>query len=123
MNNYPIYSGVQWGYQSIIEDYCVIGVPPQGPSEGEIETILGSEAHLRLPTGIYAGNVIGNSFQTGNKVKSRELNRIGNNVSVGTFSVIEPHFEIGNNARIHSQAFVPEFSVLEDAHGLARMWS
>jgi len=114
MSNYRIYAGVQFGPQSIIEDYCVIGVPPRGASEGEMETVLGSEAHLRSHTVIYAGNVIGNSFQTGNKVNIRELNRIGNNVSVGTLSVIEHHVEIGNNVRIHSQAFIPEFSVLED---------
>ena len=114
MSNYRIYAGVQLGPQSIIEDYCVIGVPPRGASEGEMETVLGSEAYLRSHTVIYAGNVIGNGFQTGNKVNIREWNRIGDNVSVGTLSVIEHHVEIGNNVRIHSQAFIPEFSVLED---------
>ncbi len=79
-----------------------------------METVLGSEAHVRSHTVIYAGNVIVNSFQTGNKVNIRELNRIGNNVSVGSLSVIEHHIEIRNNVRIHSQAFIPEFSVLED---------
>ena len=63
---------------------------------------------------IYAGNVIGRNFQTGNKVNIRESNRIGDNVSVGTLSVIEHHVEIGNNVRIHTQVFIPEFSVLED---------
>jgi acetyltransferase-like isoleucine patch superfamily enzyme len=102
------------GPQAIIEDYCVIGVPPRGMSDGEMETIFGSDAHLRSHTVIYAGNIIGNSFQTGNKVNVRESNRIGNHVSVGTLSVIEHHVDIGNNVRIHSQAFIPEFSVLED---------
>lgn len=114
MSNYRIYAGVQVGPQSIIEDYCVIGVPPRGASEGEMETVLGAEAYVRSHTVIYAGNVIGDSFQTGNKVNIRELNRIGDHVSVGTLSVIEHHVEIGNNVRIHSQAFIPEFSVLED---------
>jgi acetyltransferase-like isoleucine patch superfamily enzyme len=114
MSNYRICAGVRLGSQFIIEDYCVIGVPPRGASEGEMATVLGSEALLRSHTVIYAGNVIGNSFQTGNKVNIRELNRIGDNVSVGSLSVIEHHVEIGNNVRIHSQAFIPEFSVLED---------
>ena len=114
MSNYRIHAGVWLGSQFIIEDYCVIGVPPRGASEGELETVLGSEALLRSHTVIYAGNVIGDSFQTGNKVNIRELNRIGDNVSVGTLSVIEHHVEIGNNVRIHSQAFIPEFTVLED---------
>jgi acetyltransferase-like isoleucine patch superfamily enzyme len=114
MSNYRIYAGVRLGPRSLIEDYCVIGVPPRGASEGEMETVLGSEAYLRSHTVIYAGNVIGNGFQTGNKVNIREWNRIGDQVSVGTLSVIEHHVEIGNNVRIHSQAFIPEFSVLED---------
>jgi acetyltransferase-like isoleucine patch superfamily enzyme len=79
-----------------------------------METVLGSEAHLRSHTVIYAGNLIGDHFQTGNKVNIREWNRIGDHVSVGTLTVIEHHVEIGNNVRIHSQAFIPEFSVLED---------
>ena len=103
-----------WEHQVVIEDYCILGVPPRGASEGEMETILGAQALVRSHTVIYAGNIIGNSFQTGNKVNIRELNRIGDNVSVGTLSVIEHHVEIGNNVRIHSQAFIPEFSVLED---------
>ncbi|HEY5863958.1 MAG TPA: acyltransferase [Candidatus Tectomicrobia bacterium] len=114
MSNYRIYAGVRLGDQVIIEDYCIIGVPPRGVSEGEMETLLGSQALVRSHTVIYAGNIIGNNFQTGNKVNIRELNRIGDNVSVGTLSVIEHHVEIGNNVRIHSQAFIPEFSVLED---------
>ena len=63
---------------------------------------------------IYAGNVIGRNFQTGNKVNIRESNRIGDDVSVGTLSVIEHHVEIGNHVRIHTPVFVPEFSVLEE---------
>jgi acetyltransferase-like isoleucine patch superfamily enzyme len=63
---------------------------------------------------IYAGNVIGRNFQTGNKVNIRESNRIGDNVSVGTLSVIEHHVEIGDHVRIHTQVFIPEFSVLEE---------
>jgi acetyltransferase-like isoleucine patch superfamily enzyme len=114
MNHYRIYASVHLGHQAIIEDYCLIGVPPRGMSDGEIETILGSGAHLRSHTVIYAGNVIGNGFQTGNKVNIRESNRIGNHVSIGTLSVIEHHVDIGNNVRIHSQAFIPEFSILED---------
>ena len=44
----------------------------------------------------------------------RELNQIGDNVSVGTHSVVEHHVQIGNGVRIHSNAFIPEFSILEN---------
>jgi len=87
-----------------------------------METILGSQALLRSHTVIYAGNIIGDSFQTGNKVNIRELNRIGDNVSVGTLSVIEHHVEIGNNVRIHSQAFIPEFSVPPSSDDMKKLF-
>jgi len=44
----------------------------------------------------------------------RENNRIGNNVSIGTGTIIEHDVEIADNVRIHSQAFIPEFSSLGD---------
>ena len=113
-NHYRVYAGVELGKDSTVEDYCVLGVPPRGKSAGEIETKIGPGAHLRSHTVIYAGNRIGKNFQTGNKVNIREMNSIGNDVSVGTLSVIEHHVEIGNNVRIHSQVFIPEYSVLED---------
>jgi acetyltransferase-like isoleucine patch superfamily enzyme len=45
----------------------------------------------------------------------RELNEIGNNVSIGTSSVVEHHVIINDRVRIHTQAFIPEFSILEEA--------
>ncbi len=113
-NNYRVYAGVELGKDATVEDYCVLGVPPRGKGEGEIKTRIGPGAHLRSHTVVYAGNRIGKNFQTGNKVNIREKNDIGDNVSVGTLSVIEHHVEIGNNVRIHSQVFIPEYSVLED---------
>ncbi len=44
----------------------------------------------------------------------REENEIGDRVSIGTGSIVEHHVKIGHGVRIHSQVFVPEFSILED---------
>jgi acetyltransferase-like isoleucine patch superfamily enzyme len=112
--SYTILEGVTLSPDSTIEDYCILGVPPRGETEGDLETIIGPGAHIRSHTVIYAGNRIGRNFQTGNKVNIRESNNIGDNVSIGTLSVIEHHVNIGHNVRIHSQVFVPEYSVLED---------
>jgi len=112
--NYKIFAGVVIGGGSTVEDYCVIGALPRGKKEGELETVIGARAILRSHTVIYAGNRIGDNFQTGNKVNIRESNEIGNNVSIGTLSVIEHHIRIGNGVRMHSQVFVPEFTVIED---------
>lgn len=107
-----IYPNVRLGENVEIEDFCVIGAPFQGYT-GE-ETIIGDNAIIRSHTVIYAGNHIGNNFQTGNKANIREFNIIGNNVSIGTLSVIEHHITIEDNVRIHSQAFIPEHTVLEN---------
>ena len=112
--NYKIFAGVVIGDGSIVEDYCIIGAPPRGKKPGELETMIGRGAVLRSHTVIYAGNRIGENFQTGNKVNIRESNEIGNTVSIGTLSVIEHHIRIGNGVRMHSQVFVPEFTVIED---------
>ena len=107
-----IHPNVQIGKDVVIEDYCIIGVPIKS-TETE-KTVIGDNAIIRSHTVIYAGNVIGDYFQTGNKANIRELNRIGNNVSIGTLSVVEHHVVIGHDVRIHTQVFIPEHSRLED---------
>jgi acetyltransferase-like isoleucine patch superfamily enzyme len=114
MNTYIIGDGVTLGPGAHLEDFCIVGTLPRGAAPGTLTTTIGDNAVIRSHTVIYAGNVIGRNFQTGNKVNIRESNRIGDDVSVGTLSVIEHHVVIGNNVRIHTQVFIPEFSVLED---------
>jgi acetyltransferase-like isoleucine patch superfamily enzyme len=108
------HDNVTLGEGTAVEPYCILGTPPRGARDGELPTSIGDGSVIRSHTVIYAGNVIGRNFQTGNKVNIRESNRIGNNVSVGTLSVIEHHVEIGDGVRIHTQAFIPEYSVLEE---------
>jgi acetyltransferase-like isoleucine patch superfamily enzyme len=112
--SYIIHEGVKLGKDVVVEEFCILGVLPRGHITGELETLIGDGSQVRSHTVIYAGNRIGRNFQTGNKVNIRELNNIGNDVSVGTLSVIEHHVEIGNGVRIHSQVFVPEYSLLEE---------
>jgi len=114
VKTYKIYDNVVLGDGTEVEDFCIVGTPPRGARDGELPTIIGAGGTIRSHTVIYAGNTIGRNFQTGNKVNIRESNRIGDNVSIGTLSVVEHHVEIGNGVRIHTQVFIPEFSVLED---------
>lgn len=107
-----IHPNVTIGEDVVIEDYCVIGLPFKG-ANGE-QTVIGNGSVIRAGTFIYAGNQIGENFQTGNKANIRELNIIGDDVSIGTLSVIEHHVTIGNGVRIHTQVFVPEYTTLEE---------
>ena len=105
-----IHPDVELGPSVIVEDFCVIGAPFEGGSGAK--TRIGPGSVIRSHTVIYAGSQIGCNFQTGNKANIRELNEIGDDVSIGTLSVVEHHVRIHDGVRIHSQAFVPEFTTL-----------
>ena len=45
---------------------------------------------------------------------AREQHQIADDVSIGTHSIIEHHVTLGRGVRIHSNAFIPEFTVIED---------
>ncbi len=111
---FRIFPNVELGPGATLGAYAIIGEPPRGKKPGALATRIGARAVIRSHTVIYAGNAIGDDFQTGHGVLVREENQIGNNVSIGSHSIVEHHVVIGNNVRLHSNVFVPEFSVLED---------
>jgi len=96
-----------------VGEFVVVGVPARGQPPGSLETSIGRRAIIRSHTVIYAGNVIGDDFETGHAVLIRESNQIGHRVSIGSHSVIEHDVRIGDGVRMHSNVFIPEFSVLE----------
>lgn len=111
---YKIKQGVRIGPHHTIGEYVLIGIPPRGKSEGELETLIGDNAVIRSHSVIYSGNKIGDNFETGHGIMIRESNIIGNNVRIGSGTNIEYKVTIGNNVNIHSQVFIPEFSIIED---------
>ena len=111
---YKLFPNVKIGPGAEIGDFCLIGVPPKGHEAGELETVIGANAVIRSHTVIYAGNRIGDNFQTGHHTLVRECNQIGDNVSIGSSCIIEHHIEIGNGVRVQGKAGIAEYSVLED---------
>lgn len=109
-----IYPNVKLGENCVVEDFVILGKPSRGLRDGEVDTVIGNNAIIRSHTVIYAGNKIGNNFSTGHHVMIREMNIIGDKVSIGTGTVLEHHVTLGNNVRIHSQAFIPEFTTVEE---------
>ena len=109
-----IYPNVHVADGAVIGAFVVLGEPARGKQPGDQPTIIGQRAVIRSHTVIYAGNIIGDGFQAGHGALLREDNHIGHDVSVGSHSIIEHHVTIGDGARVHSNAFIPEFSVLED---------
>lgn len=105
---------VRLGENSRIGPFCILGEPARGKDPGEEPLTFGMDTLVRSHTVIYAGNVIGDHFQTGHNVLIREHNHIGDHVSIGTGSVIEHHVRMGHHVRCHSNVFVPEYSILDD---------
>ena len=101
-----IYDNVLIGAGTVIYGPAVLGQPPRGSEAGELNLTIGINSVIRPFTTIYAGNKIGESFQTGQGASIRENNIIGDNVSVGTNAVLEFENKIGNGCRIHSGCFL-----------------
>lgn len=105
---------VHLGEQSRVGAFVILGELALHHDLNAALTLIGPRAHIRSHTVIYAGNHIGDDFQTGHGALVREDNHIGHRVSIGSHSIVEHHVAIGDGARIHSNAFVPEYSVLEE---------
>jgi acetyltransferase-like isoleucine patch superfamily enzyme len=108
-----IYPGVVLEADFTLGPFVIIGQPARHHTE-DLPTHIGPGALIQSHSVIYAGNRIGRNFSTGHGVLIREENEIGDDVSIGSGSNVEHHVRIGNRVRLHSNVFVPEFSVLED---------
>lgn len=118
-NNTVIYDNVIIGDNTIICDNCVLGEPLSDyysnmESYTNPQTIIGNNALIRSYTIIYAGNTIGDNFQTGHRACIRENNIFGTNCSIGTLCDIQGYSNFGNYCRLHSNVFVAMYSTLSN---------
>jgi acetyltransferase-like isoleucine patch superfamily enzyme len=111
--NVSVYEPVEIGKDPTIEDFVVLGKPPVGSKTG-MKLIIGDFPVIRSGTIIYAGNTIGDNFQTGDNARIREDNRIGNSVSIGSGSIVERDCEIMDNVKVHSGCFIPEYTIIKE---------
>lgn len=109
-----VYPAVTFGADCEIGDFVILGAPARGKKPGERATQIGPKSVLRSHSVVYAGTTIGARFQLGHGALVREDCQIGDDCSVGSHTVIEFQVHIANKARVHSQAFIPEHSVLEE---------
>ncbi len=123
-----IYKGVSIGDGTVIEPPSIIGKPPRGSTDGDLELIIGENCHIRPFSTIYSGTKIGDNLQTGHGIFIREDNVLGHNVSIGTNAVLEHGNKIGDYSRVHSGCFMelttigkyvfagPNVTFLDDPH-------
>jgi acetyltransferase-like isoleucine patch superfamily enzyme len=106
---------VQLAEGHFVDDFVILGrrMDPLSTTD-PLPLVIGPGARIRSHTVIYEGNRIGAGFQSGHGVLVREQNEIGDDVSIGSHSVIEHHVTVGRGVRIHSNCFIPEYCVLEE---------
>lgn len=116
-DNTVIYDNVKIGDNTIICNDCVIGEPLNdyyGNPDGyeNPKTVIGSNSLIRSHTIIYAGNTMGDHFQTGHRVTVRENTVFGSHCSLGTLDDIQGHSVFGDYCRLHSNVHIGMHSTL-----------
>lgn len=116
-DNTIIYDNVEIGDNTIICNDCVIGEPlnayySDGHSYENPKTLIGADSLIRSHTIIYAGNTMGDYFQTGHRVTVRETNVFGSHCSLGTLDDIQGHCHFGDYCRLHSNVHIGMHSTL-----------
>lgn len=112
-----IYDNVVIGDNSIICNGCTIGEPLKDyyfDSEhyNNPPTVIGPNSLIRSHTIIYAGNTMGDHFQTGHRATIREYNVFGSHCSIGTLDDIQGYSRFGDFCRLHSNVHIGMHSVL-----------
>ena len=112
-----VYDNVVIGDNTIICNDCVIGEPlnsyySEWDEYENPETVIGGNSLIRSHTIIYAGNIIGDYFQTGHRVTVRENTVLGSHCSLGTLDDIQGHSRFGDYCRLHSNVHIGMRSTL-----------
>lgn len=76
--------------------------------------VIGADALIRSGSVIYGGSRIGAGLQTGHGVVIREENTIGDGFALWNNSTIDYGCRIGHNVKIHANAYIAQFTVIED---------
>ena len=112
----PIIRGrVYLGARCVVEEPCVLGKLSSDAVAFDAVTRIGADSTVRPFTTIYAGVSCGERFQTGQGVSIREDNVLGDDVSIGTNTVLEYGNRIGDRVRIHTGCFLELVTVEADA--------
>lgn len=91
----------------------VLGYPPERLSDPP-PLRIGPGACIRAGSVVYGGTQIGRNLQTGHNVVIREENRLGDDVSIWSNTVIDYGCTVGNRVKIHCNVYIPQFTVIED---------
>jgi acetyltransferase-like isoleucine patch superfamily enzyme len=99
-------------FAATLDDDVLLGYHGSRPSDPRL--VLGEGARIRSGTVLYAGSRIGRRFETGHHVVVREENRLGDDVSVWSNTMIDYGCIIGDRSKIHCNCYVAQLTEIED---------
>lgn len=116
-DNTIIYDNVEIGDNSIVCNDCIIGEPlnayySEGESYVNPKTVIGANSLIRSHSIIYAGNTMGDYFQTGHRVTVREYTVFGSHCNIGTLDDIQGYSVFGDYCRLHSNVHIGQKSTI-----------
>lgn len=76
--------------------------------------VLGPDSHVRRGTIVYADTEIGRGFTTGHHALVREETTVGENVVLGTQSVLDGRLLVGSDVSIQTGVYVPPATEIGD---------
>ena len=94
-----------------IDDGVLLGYPSSRDSDPRL--LIGAGGRLRSGTVVYGGSRIGRGFETGHHVVIREQNRIGDDVSVWSNTVIDYGCVVGDRVKVHSNCYIAQYTEIE----------
>lgn len=77
-------------------------------------TVVGSGSRIRSGTRVYCDVEIGARFTTGHDALVREHTTVGDDVLLGTKSVLDGHVTVGSDVSIQTGVYVPPYSTVGD---------
>ncbi len=108
-HDFKLYPGVVLGEGAHIGFAAEVGVPVAHLNE---PLAIGKQATIRSHSVLYTGSRIGDFFVSGHGALIREQATIGNQVSIGSHSVLEHLVTIEDGVRVHSNSFIPEYTIV-----------
>jgi acetyltransferase-like isoleucine patch superfamily enzyme len=90
-----------------------------GRTIDDYRLVIGPGARVRSGTTIHGGTTIGSDLETGHNVVIREQNRIGDDFSIWSNSVVDYGCAIGSGVKVHCNVYIAQFTVIEDEVFLA----
>ena len=112
MSTSVIYGNVTFGRDCEVDDFCTIGVPPEGQSDGSLPTKFGERARIMSHAIIYSGNEFGDDFVAGHGTYLRNGNRIGNRVEIGAKNVWEGQVTVADDSTFGPYTGISEGTVI-----------